>query len=262
MRLFLLSTLGMTLAASAASCSAAPHGEENEGTASASDSRSDGGSGSSPEWCHDYLSASDGVTTFSFDYQDDATITNPGQVTYINEATPAWLNVYRGSFTGNEQAQAVITVIEASNETLDWPDVWRFDEAVQVPLTWNGSAFTGQAADGLPLRHYVTGDDLTAEYIYQFSIVIDGTWLTDPINGTHNFQYIPANQASDANCSGATISSAPIPPNPCFATTTDGEFCGNTSGVTGDSNTLYTCNAQQADVVTPCANGCSSNQCN
>jgi hypothetical protein len=155
------------------------------------------------EWCHDYFSASDGTTTVHFDYEVEQTVTSRDLIDYANKATPAWLNVSSGKFTGKESAQAVAIALVANMEE---PSYLSWSATVQVPLSWNGSNFTGQIADGLPLYNYVEGEDVIAVYAYQFSVVVDGTWLTDPVSGTHNFQYFPYLQGADATCKGIQTS--------------------------------------------------------
>jgi hypothetical protein len=184
-----------TVAAFAAGCSSAARpssSSQAKDTATAS-TDADGGA-----WCHDYLAASDGTTTFDVDYQLQYTSSYPGSPSVVSMA-PLWINV-AGDFTGSEQVSATIVELDQS-PSASAPSV---TGSTVVALTWNGSVFTGQAPNPLPIMTPSAsgdGDDAFSS-LYQFAIEIDGNWLTDPVSGTHNFQYNPRTQGASAYCQG------------------------------------------------------------
>jgi len=140
-------------------------------------------------WCHVQFDSVES-TSIRVDYQIASTTT---EQEFSRTAQPLWLNVARGDLGG---AQAVRVwmgdEMYSSEEGYDLAaqyNLFQSGPAAQVDLyrSEDPTRFTGPLAAGLPISEYWDGDDQATIHAHQFAIVIDGTWQTDPISGTHNF---------------------------------------------------------------------------
>jgi hypothetical protein len=72
-----------------------------------------------------------------------------------------------------------------------------FSEAVQCDLAYAGGSFRARVGPGCDLSDYgssftlysSTAGGTTETCTQQIAVVVNGTWLVDPINGTHNFNF-------------------------------------------------------------------------
>jgi len=147
--------------------------------------------GTQPTWEHAYLASTD-RTQLAFDYQS-ASQSDPHTGAATAWTTSAWLNVANANFTGNEKVRVVI-----ANYSMESQDIGEEDPQVagnllttlQIDLTYDTTAkkFTAPVPTLQTYSFAGEGDDVFFESFLVISIVVNGTWLTDPVNGAHNFE--------------------------------------------------------------------------
>lgn len=130
-------------------------------------------------WKHISLRAADGHS-ITIDY-------NPlslGSESLGSEiiAAPLWVTVANSRFTGGEKVRAVIMTyydssVIAANTLKDTQN---------IDLKYNSRAFQAQGSRVQIMESHIG-------YGYNFrqeiAVVVDGNWLADPVNGTHNFKF-------------------------------------------------------------------------
>lgn len=97
-------------------------------------------------------------------------------------AAPLWVTVANPRFTGAEKVRAVImtyydTSVMAANTLKD---------TQTIDLKYNGQAFQ---AEGQRVQIMESHIGYGYNFRQEISAVVDGNWLTDPVNGTHNFKF-------------------------------------------------------------------------
>ena len=143
-------------------------------------------------WCHTEFHSVEG-SDIRVDYQVQSTTTSDAQPWIIRTASPVWVNVQRADL---DQAGGAHVWIGDEGYT----EPGGYDVAVEYNLFQIGAAaqldlyrsedatrFTGQVDGGLKVSEYYEGDDQAESHAHQFAVVIDNTWQTDPISGSHNF---------------------------------------------------------------------------
>ena len=119
-----------------------------------------------------------------------------------SNASPAYVNV-QGNFSGSENVTVV--VLDYTTDIKDYQagygTLTQSGPTQSLPMTWDSDHFSVQVSGVLGLWAYAEGDDDATIDVFQFAVVIDNNWLTDPVSGQHNFQYVPSTQAAQG-CNG------------------------------------------------------------
>jgi len=142
-------------------------------------------------WSHLTFQSVEG-TSIRVDYQIASSTQGSGAL-YVQTATPLWINVQRDDLDSangvhvwiGDQSYASKLGYDESAQYFDLHD--GPDHNIDLYRSEDPTRFTGQLADGLEASNYTEGDDEAWYDAYQFAIVIDDQWQTDPISGTHNF---------------------------------------------------------------------------
>ncbi len=150
-----------------------------------------GGGKSDSAWSHLDFQSVEG-TTIRVDYQITSSTSGNGAL-FLQTATPVWINVQR-----DDLGDASGVHVWIGDQT--YPSKEGYDAASQFHSFLPGpqanldlyrsdddTRFTGQLATGLEASNYTEGDDEAWYDTYQFAIVIDDAWQTDPVSGGHNF---------------------------------------------------------------------------
>lgn len=112
-------------------------------------------------------------------------------------ASPVWVTVANGSFRGDEKVRAVVmTYYEATSSSAE-----ALKETKELPLKYNGTAFQAEAGD---LSVYEGHHAWTHHFRQEIAVSVNGRWLTDPVNGSHNFRFKLDSRAADTKA-GAKI---------------------------------------------------------
>ena len=125
-------------------------------------------------WKNVKLQAADG-TRISIDY-------SPLSLGSEIIAAPLWITVIRPGSTGAEKVRAVVmNYYDSSNMAAN-----TLYGKQELDLKYNGAAFQaeGQRVE-LSQSHIGYGYNFRQE----IAVVVDGKWLTDPVNGSHNFKF-------------------------------------------------------------------------
>ncbi|MBI4350333.1 MAG: hypothetical protein HY550_02735 [Elusimicrobia bacterium] len=125
-------------------------------------------------WKHVGLQAADG-TKIAIDYSP---LSLGGEVI----AAPLWVTVADKRLTGSEKVRAVImTYYDSSNMAAITPK-----EIQNLDLKFNGQAFQ---AEGRRVQISESHIGYGYNFRQEIAVVVDGKWLTDPVNGSHNFRF-------------------------------------------------------------------------
>ncbi len=129
---------------------------------------------SEANWKHINLQAADG-TRISIDY-------SPLSLGSEIIAAPLWVTVSRPGLTGAEKVRAVImNYYDSSNISAN-----TLYEKQELDLKYNGTAFQLEGSRvELSQSHIGYGYNFRQE----IAVVVDGKWLSDPVNGSHNFKF-------------------------------------------------------------------------
>ncbi|MCX5786400.1 MAG: hypothetical protein NTX59_12000 [Elusimicrobia bacterium] len=97
-------------------------------------------------------------------------------------AAPLWITVANPKFTGTEKVRAVImnyydSSVMAAN-TLQGTQ--------NIDLKYNGQTFQ---AEGQRVQIMESHIGYGYNFRQEIAVVVDGNWLIDPVNGTHNFKF-------------------------------------------------------------------------
>jgi hypothetical protein len=150
--------------------------------------------------CTDNLQAQDG-TPITFAYQVQSAGDSSGAFN-ANNASNAGLSI-AGGFNGSEQVSAVVLVFQYGS--IDGLGSASLQTTQNVSFTYDGDGEAGSwiaQVPTLPMFNYTAGGEEANLFFYQFAFSINGNWLTDPVSASHNFQFIPVQQAQGA-CTGA-----------------------------------------------------------
>jgi hypothetical protein len=148
--------------------------------------------------CTDNLQATDG-TPITFGYE----VQNSGDQTgAYNEYDAGNASIsLSGGFSGSEQVTCVVLLFEF--DTLGGIDTASLQSTQNLSFTYDGDGEAGSwvaQLDALPMFNATAGGSANL-FFYQFAFSINGNWLTDPISQSHNFQFVPSQQAQ-GTCQG------------------------------------------------------------
>ncbi|MDD5209335.1 MAG: hypothetical protein PHV36_08115 [Elusimicrobiales bacterium] len=97
-------------------------------------------------------------------------------------ANPLWITVGGRKFTGSEKVRvALMTYYEATASSAD-----SLKETKELNLPYNGTAFQAQ---GPEVSIYEGHHAWTHTFRQEIAVSVNGNWLTDPVNGSHNFKF-------------------------------------------------------------------------
>ena len=97
-------------------------------------------------------------------------------------AAPLWITVANKAFRGNEKVRVTLmTYYEATVSSAD-----AIKETKELELPYNGSAFQMK---GPNMDIYEGHHAWTHTFRQEIAVSVNGMWLTDPVNGTHNFKF-------------------------------------------------------------------------
>lgn len=97
-------------------------------------------------------------------------------------ASPVWVTVANKSFRGDEKVKAaVMTYYEATSASAE-----ALKETKEISLEYNGTAFQAKGPD---LSVYEGHHAWTHHFRQEIAVSVNGRWLTDPVNGSHNFRF-------------------------------------------------------------------------
>lgn len=125
-------------------------------------------------WKNIRLQAADG-TRLVIDY---APLSLGGEII----AAPLWVTVANPRLNGSENVRAIImTFYDSSNVAAN-----TLKDTQTIDLKFNGQAFQAQGQ-----RVQLSESHLGYGYNFrqEIAVVVDGQWLADPVNGTHNFKF-------------------------------------------------------------------------
>ncbi len=127
-----------------------------------------------PGWKNIRLQAADG-TRLSIDY-------SPLSLGSEIIAAPLWVSVAAPRFSGSEKVRAVImTYYDSSNIAAN-----TLKDTQNIDLKFNGQAFQ---AEGQRVQLSESHIGYGYNFRQEIAVVVNGQWLTDPANGTHNFKF-------------------------------------------------------------------------
>lgn len=125
-------------------------------------------------WKNIRLQAADG-TRLTIDYSP---LSLGGEII----AAPLWVTVAAPRFSGSEKVRAVLmTYYDSSNMAAN-----TLKETQTLDLKFNGQAFQ---AEGRRVQLSESHIGYGYNFRQEIAVVVDGQWLTDPANGTHNFKF-------------------------------------------------------------------------
>ncbi len=87
------------------------------------------------------------------------------------------------SFSGDEWASGVFMNVCTDRRTGEE----NYQDVIWADLEWSGSAFESKAYE-IVFDH--TDSSGSRECRQELAAVVNGYWMTDPVNGTHNFEYL------------------------------------------------------------------------
>lgn len=97
-------------------------------------------------------------------------------------ANPLWITVGKAGFSGNEKVRvAIMTYYEATANSAD-----ALKETKELDLPYNGTAFQAQ---GPEVSIYEGHHAWTHTFRQEIAVSVNGRWLADPVNGSHNFKF-------------------------------------------------------------------------
>ncbi len=191
MRKKLLLTLPAVLASVAALAGCSGNGDTRKSSSSADTTGTN---------CTDNLQAQDGTPiTFAYAVQNAG---DSSGAFNANNAGNATLSI-AGGFTGSEQVTAVVLLFQFGS--LEGIGSASLQSTQSVSFTYDGDGEAGSwiaQVPALPMFNYTAGGEEANLFFYQFAISINGNWLTDPVSQSHNFQFVPSQQAQ-GSCTGA-----------------------------------------------------------
>jgi hypothetical protein len=97
-------------------------------------------------------------------------------------ANPFWITVTNKAFRGNEQVR--VTLMTYYEATASSADALKGTE--KLDLIYNGSAFRIKGPD---MSIYEGHHAWSLTFRQEIAVSVNGLWLTDPVNGTHNFKF-------------------------------------------------------------------------
>ncbi len=125
-------------------------------------------------WKNVRLQAADG-TKITIDY---APLSLGGEII----AAPLWVTVSGPRLKGSENVRAVLlTFYDSPNMAAN-----TLKEAQELDLKFNGQAFQ---AEGQRVQLSESHIGYGYNFRQEIAVVVDGKWLADPVNGSHNFKF-------------------------------------------------------------------------
>ena len=129
-------------------------------------------------WCHINFRATDG-TDIAMDYRLEEGFSRfNGRIYYLANT---WIHLSNATLAGDEHVQVVLmSANRHSGYTYS-----KFD----LSAHWYDDRGRFSAASDSPI---VASSQYDNQNVIEFAVVVDGTWLKDPINGSSNFRLDPA----------------------------------------------------------------------
>lgn len=125
-------------------------------------------------WRNVRLQAADG-TRVTVDYS----LMNLGGTMVAN---PLWVTAAKARFTGGERVLvALMTFYKATSSSPD-----SLKETKEFNLEFNGTAFQAKGPEAMI---YEGHHAWVARFRQEIAVSVDGKWLVDPVNGSHNFKF-------------------------------------------------------------------------
>lgn len=154
------------------------------------------------DWSHIKLKSAEGIEA-NVDYIVTLHESQDYKPQHRYTAGPVYLNVSGLTLDATDQVRVVLNHYEGAGFTIA-PYTYTVD------LVWTGTHFSQELGNVTAINRayydytpYMKGEPLTIrtfgyggtfEYTQTLSIVVNGHWLTDPVNGTHDFQLNLFNQ--------------------------------------------------------------------
>jgi hypothetical protein len=109
-------------------------------------------------------------------------------------AEPLWVTVSSPRFTGSEKVRAVIMTYYENSYMAG-----KLKDTREIDLAYNGTAFQAKNAGVNIVESLHVGYGYNCLFRQEIAVVVDGVWLSDPVNGSHNFNFeldgtLPYNQ--------------------------------------------------------------------
>ena len=150
----------------------------------------------SEDWRHAGLKSENGIE-IKMDYKTrDSRPEGCLKCQLTTYADPLWINISGGSLKESDKVRLVLINIAHYSYTPQYPST----DVNYLDLTWDKDHFTGDyksvsQLDGhlysLPI--YASGYGGIWIYDQELAIVVNGTWLVDPISKKNNFKFIYKN---------------------------------------------------------------------
>ena len=133
------------------------------------------------EWKHSELVSAEGVAV-EVDYTVKSDVfTGCYKCTLYTRSDALWINVSAPNLSEGDKVRAVLV---NKGKFATTPDVLHF-ESKEIDLTYAGNGrFT---ADAGSLRIWGAGYAGTETFTLELALVVNGTWLKDPVSKTNNF---------------------------------------------------------------------------
>jgi hypothetical protein len=147
-------------------------------------------------WSHIVLQSDDGIgisVDYVSHYIEDHTSYKP---TNVDKADPVYANVWSDSFTGHENVRVVF---------MNYETCWKTSVpyAYTIDLAWHEDHYSANISQDAPIErsylHWSPGTQpITTRWsgyggnhpwCQEVSVVVDGTWLVDPISHRNNFSF-------------------------------------------------------------------------
>ena len=123
------------------------------------------------------LQAADGAR-LTIDY-------NPLSLDNEIAAAPLWVTVAAPWFNGSEKVRAVLmNYYDRSNTSANI-----LKDTQTIDLQFNGVAFQAEGRRVQLLISHLGYIGYDYNFRQEIAVVVNGRWLTDPVNGTHNFKF-------------------------------------------------------------------------
>ena len=133
-------------------------------------------------WRHNTLrSAEPTPANISLDYQYKRGAQSPNLGSTV-VTDPLWLNVQRPDLGPNDKVHAVW--LEGDRYRMGSPNMRGRVSEVELAYAGNGR-FTAELPDTVAYSGAAGGAE--SQHVQQLALQVDGDWLTDPVNQTHNF---------------------------------------------------------------------------
>ena len=97
-------------------------------------------------------------------------------------ADPLWITVVNKAYRGGEKVRVVLmTYYEATASSAD-----SLKETKELDLPFNGTAYQ---AKGPEMRIFEGHHAWVHQFRQEIAVSVNGKWLVDPVNGSHNFRF-------------------------------------------------------------------------